>query len=133
MKCKGVFVEDYMKLGIRDYEVPEMAADQVLIKTMATGLCCWDSWLYRGVSAPGPYPYVMGHEGTGIVEKVGSLVKNLKPGDYVSSISGGAMAEYDVIDAKALIKLPNDILIYVDSDNRCLVNERKSVRKNINS
>lgn len=109
MKAKGLFVVDYMKLDVREYEVPEMKANQVLIKTMATGLCCWDSWLYRGVNAPGPYPYIIGHEGAGIVEAVGSEVTNFKPGDKVSSISGGVMGEYDVLDASALVKLPDDV------------------------
>lgn len=109
MKAKGVFVEDYMKLSIHEYEVPELHENQVLIKTMATGLCCWDSWLYRGVNAPGPYPYIMGHEGSGIVEKVGKLVTKFKPGDRVSSISGGVMGEYDVLNETALIKLTDDV------------------------
>ena len=60
MLAKGVFVEDYMKLGIREYDVPEPKADEVMIKTMACGLCCWDSWLIRGVNAPGPYPFIIG-------------------------------------------------------------------------
>ena len=83
MLAKGVFVEDYMKLSIREYDVPEPTATQVMIKTMACGLCCWDSWLYRGVNAPGPMPYIIGHEGVGVVEKVGNLVTSLKPGDKV--------------------------------------------------
>ena len=109
MKAKGLFVVDYMKLDVREYEVPEVKANQCLIKTMATGLCCWDSWLYRGVNAPGPYPYIIGHEGAGIVEAVGSEVTAFKPGDKVASISGGVMGEYDVLDASALVKLPDDL------------------------
>ena len=61
MKVNGVFVTDYMKLGVMENEIPdEPKADEVLIKTMACGVCCWDSWLYRGVNAPGPMPYVIG-------------------------------------------------------------------------
>ena len=35
MLAKGVFVEDYMKLSIREYDVPEPKAGEVMIKTMA--------------------------------------------------------------------------------------------------
>ena len=54
MLAKGVFVEDYMKLGIREVEVREPKAGEVMLKVMACGLCCWDSWLVRGVNSPGP-------------------------------------------------------------------------------
>ena len=33
MLAKGVFVEDYMKLSIREYDVPEPKAGEVMIKT----------------------------------------------------------------------------------------------------
>lgn len=110
MLAKGVFVEDYMKLSIREYDVPEPKANEVMIKVMACGLCCWDSWLYRGVNAPSPYPYIIGHEGVGIVEKVGELVTTLKPGDKVFCGSGtnDMMCEYATVPAAGLVKLPDD-------------------------
>ncbi len=110
MLAKGVFVEEYMKLSVREYDVPEPKAGEVMIKTMACGLCCWDSWLYRGVNAPGPYPYVIGHEGVGIVERVGDLVTNFKPGDKVFCGSGNneMMCEYATVPETGLVKLPDD-------------------------
>lgn len=111
MKVKGVFVTDYMKLGVMENEIPdEPKADEVLIKTMACGVCCWDSWLYRGVNAPGPMPYVIGHEGVGIVEKVGSLVTKFKKGDKVFAAYGGndMMCEYFINRADGIVKLPDD-------------------------
>lgn len=40
MVANGVYVTDYMKLGIMPHELPdEPAPDQVLVKTMACGLC----------------------------------------------------------------------------------------------
>ena len=56
MKAKGVFVEEYMKLALMDYDVPEVSHGMVRVKAKSCGVCCWDSWLYRGVNAPGPYP-----------------------------------------------------------------------------
>ncbi len=111
MKAKGVFVKDYMKLTISEQNVPEPKADEVMIKTMACGLCCWDSWLVRGVNAPGNYPYIIGHEGAGIVEKVGSMVTDLKPGDKVFCGSGNneMMCEYATVPAAGLVKLPDDV------------------------
>lgn len=111
MLVKGVFITDYMKLGIREFEIPdEPEADQVLVKTKSCGVCCWDSWLYRGVNAPGPMPYVIGHEGVGEIVKTGSLVKNLKPGDKVFAAYGGndMMAEYFINRGDGVVKLPDD-------------------------
>lgn len=110
MKSKGVFVTEYMKLGVMEHEVPEIKANEILVKTMACGVCCWDSWLYRGVNAPGPMPYVIGHEGVGIVEKVGSLVTNLKPGDKVFAAYGGndMMSQYFVNRADGVVRLPDN-------------------------
>lgn len=107
----GVFVTENMKLGIMQYDVQEPKANQVMIKTMACGLCCWDSWLYRGVNAPGPMPYIIGHEGAGIVEKVGSEVTDLKVGDKVFCALGSSemMCEYVTLDRSGVDKLPDDL------------------------
>ena len=128
MKTKSVFVKDYMKLTVMERELPEIKANEVLVKTMACGLCCWDSWLYRGVNAPGPMPYVMGHEGAGIVEQVGSLVTHVKPGDKVFCVTGGnsdAMSEYFINRADGVYKLPDDVTDWagvVYEPTSCVVN-----------
>ena len=77
MIANGVFVKEYMKLDIMPYDVREPKSHEVMVKAKACGVCCWDSWLYRGVNAPGPMPYIIGHEGVGIVYKVCSEVTSL--------------------------------------------------------
>ena len=112
MKVNGVYVKDYMKLDVMQHEIPnEPGPNEVLVKTMACGVCCWDSWLYRGVNAPGPYPYVIGREGAGIVEKVGSEVDNLKPGDKVFAAYGGndMMSEYFINRKDGVVKLSDEV------------------------
>ncbi|PWJ43887.1 Zn-dependent alcohol dehydrogenase [Sediminitomix flava] len=63
---------------IENIEVSEPKADEVLVKIKAAGLCHTDhdslSW---------GKPIVLGHEGAGVVEKVGSEVTNVKEGDSV--------------------------------------------------
>ncbi len=48
----------------------------------ATCVCGSDLWPYRGIDAP-RQPTPMGHEYCGIVEAVGSAVRNIKPGQFV--------------------------------------------------
>jgi len=58
--------------------VSDPQADEVLVKIKAAGLCHTD---YDSLNWG--KPIVMGHEGAGIVEKIGSAVKDLKVGDHV--------------------------------------------------
>lgn len=60
--------------------VPEIGDEEVLLKVMASGICGSDviEW-YRVPKAP----RVLGHEATGVIDKVGSKVTSLKVGDRV--------------------------------------------------
>jgi len=56
-------------------------ADAIL-RLSATCVCGSDLWPYRGIeSVEGPSP--IGHEYVGIVEEVGSQIRNLMPGQFV--------------------------------------------------
>lgn len=57
-------------------------ADEVLIAIKAVGVCHTDMVMRDG-HLPVPQPVVLGHEGSGIVEEVGSGVSGLAPGDHV--------------------------------------------------
>ena len=127
MIANGVFVKEYMKLDIMPYDVREPKSHEVMVKAKACGVCCWDSWLYRGVNAPGPMPYIIGHEGVGIVYKVGSEVTSLKVGDKVFCASGSneMMCEYLTVPEDCLVRLPDDTTDWakaVIEPNCCVVN-----------
>jgi aryl-alcohol dehydrogenase len=67
---------------LRDLELAEPAADELIVRVVASGICQTDVHGrddYFGI----PFPAVFGHEGAGLVERVGSAVKSLKPGDRV--------------------------------------------------
>ena len=53
-----------------------------IIRNSATCVCGSDLWPYRGIAAV-DQPIPMGHEYCGIVEEVGSAVRNIKPGQFV--------------------------------------------------
>ncbi len=56
--------------------------DEVLVKIAASGMCHTDLTV-RDQYYPTPLPAVLGHEGSGVVEKVGRSVNSVKPGDKV--------------------------------------------------
>lgn len=84
MKIKAAVVDKKgAKFDIRDdVELAEMQPDDLQVHMVATGICHSDEALRKGDAEIG-YPIILGHEGSGIVEKVGSEVKDFKPGDHV--------------------------------------------------
>ena len=67
---------------LEDLILSEIQEDEILIKMVASGICHSDDVLRTGTS-PYPLPVVLGHEGSGIVEKVGRQVTEFQPGDHV--------------------------------------------------
>ena len=69
-------------IEFQDKEIPSFGNTEVLVKIKAVGLCTWEQKYYKGI--PNSYPFVGGHEITGVVESVGSDVsQSLKKGDHV--------------------------------------------------
>jgi aryl-alcohol dehydrogenase len=72
--------------GTFDLETAHLALprdDEVLVRVVAAGLCHTDL-VVRDQVYPVPLPIVLGHEGAGIVEAVGSAVQKVAPGDHVA-------------------------------------------------
>jgi len=67
---------------IEDVELAEPKANEVLVKVVASGLCHTDHLLVCGLLGV-LHPVVLGHEGSGIVERVGDQVTDFAPGDRV--------------------------------------------------
>jgi aryl-alcohol dehydrogenase len=67
---------------IHDVAIDDLRADELLIRIVACGICHTDMAV-RDQQVPVPLPAVLGHEGSGIVEAVGSGVTVAKPGDRV--------------------------------------------------
>ena len=57
---------------------------EVLVRIVAAGVCHSDLSVVNGNRAR-PIPIVLGHEGAGVIEEVGSLVEDLAVGDHVAS------------------------------------------------
>jgi S-(hydroxymethyl)glutathione dehydrogenase / alcohol dehydrogenase len=69
-------------LQVEDVEIGLPGPHEVLIRTAATGVCHSDLHFIEG-SYRHPLPAVLGHEAAGVVERVGSEVRTVKPGDHV--------------------------------------------------
>ncbi len=70
------------QLSIETLELEEPRENEVLVKIVATGICHTDMVLRDTGAAAAPV--VLGHEGAGIVERVGAAVSGYQPGDRVA-------------------------------------------------
>lgn len=82
------------QFSVQDIPVPDLGPDDLLIRVKSCGICGSDTHLYETdhqgyiiFSGPVRLPCVIGHEYSGIVEKVGSNVSNFQAGDFVAAES----------------------------------------------
>ncbi len=68
-------------LSIEEVDLAEPGPGDVLVRVVATGLCQTDLTVLANPHLP--WPALFGHEGAGIVEKVGAGVTKVAPGDHV--------------------------------------------------
>ena len=72
----------HQPLTIEDVQIDNPKSHEVLIRTSAVGVCHSDLHYIDGFYTA-PFPCILGHESAGVVEKVGSEVRYVKPGDHV--------------------------------------------------
>src|SRR5437870_11443253 len=68
--------------AIQALELEDPRPDEVLVRVEAVGVCHTDL-VVRDQYYPTPLPAVLGHEGAGVVERVGERVTRIQPGDHV--------------------------------------------------
>lgn len=68
--------------SIETIEIEEPRENELLVKVVATGICQNDIKVRDGYLGT-PMPVVLGHEGAGVVEKVGAAITKVQPGDHV--------------------------------------------------
>jgi aryl-alcohol dehydrogenase len=72
----------YAPMSLETLELDEPRAGEILVRVVATGVCHTDM-VVRDRMLPTPQPVVLGHEGAGVVERVGEGVTKVAPGDHV--------------------------------------------------
>ena len=78
----AVLYEPNKPLEIETLQLDEPKEGEVLVRIAAAGVCYSDYHIMVGEWTM-PLPMVLGHEGAGVVEKVGPGVTRSKPGDHV--------------------------------------------------
>ena len=73
-------------LELETVELAEPKAGEVLVRLVACGVCHTDLFTASGADPSGYAPVVLGHEGAGIVERIGEGVSSVAPGDHVVTL-----------------------------------------------
>jgi L-iditol 2-dehydrogenase len=81
---KALVLREYMKLVYEDVPRPEVAADEVLVRVEACGICGSDVHGLDGSTGRRQPPLIMGHEAAGVVAEPGPSVTGWKSGDRVT-------------------------------------------------
>jgi S-(hydroxymethyl)glutathione dehydrogenase/alcohol dehydrogenase len=82
----AVLEEFGQPLVVQDVDLDEPRAGEVLVRLAACGVCHTDLYTASGADPSGYAPTVLGHEGAGIVERVGEGVTSVAPGDHVVTL-----------------------------------------------
>lgn len=84
---RAAVLEEFAEpLVVQEVELADPAPGEALVRLVACGVCHTDLYTASGVDPSGYAPTVLGHEGAGVVERVGEGVTSLSEGDHVVSL-----------------------------------------------
>jgi S-(hydroxymethyl)glutathione dehydrogenase/alcohol dehydrogenase len=87
MRIRAAVLEEFgAPLVVREVELAEPGRGEVLVRLVACGVCHTDLYTASGADPSGYSPCVLGHEGAGVVERVGEDVTLVAPGDHVVTL-----------------------------------------------
>jgi threonine dehydrogenase-like Zn-dependent dehydrogenase len=154
---KALYAASPNDYGLAERPKPTPAPGEVLVRVARAALCHTDVIIREGVAGHTVYPFIPGHEFSGVVEECGLGVKHLQPGDHVavhtiyacgeclacrsgdslscdyrdemgSSLDGG-FAEFCAVNARLLFKLPDHVSLPEGALLEPLANAVSAVRQ----
>ncbi len=76
-------LHDFNHLVLEDVPIPEPKLGQVVVRIKACGICATDVKAIKGIRRNVTFPFIPGHEPSGIVARIGPGVTHFKEGDAV--------------------------------------------------
>jgi S-(hydroxymethyl)glutathione dehydrogenase/alcohol dehydrogenase len=87
VRIRAAVLEEFgAPLVVQEIDLAEPRAGEVLVRLVACGVCHTDLYTASGADPSGYAPTVLGHEGAGVVERVGEGVESVRPGDHVVTL-----------------------------------------------
>ncbi|MDX2141633.1 MAG: NADP-dependent oxidoreductase [Chloroflexota bacterium] len=123
-KMRAIVIDQFggiEEMRLRQIPVPQVEAHEILLRVQVAGVGTWDPFEREGgyadaVPVPARFPYILGSEGAGIIQKIGSRVTEFAVGDRVYAVSflnpkGGFYAEYVAVDAQLVSRIPDHLTV----------------------
>jgi threonine dehydrogenase-like Zn-dependent dehydrogenase len=108
---KAAVIAASRTLEVISAPLPEPGANELRVRLEGCGVCAsslpvWDGreWFKYPIDAGSP-----GHEGWGVVDKVGDGVENVKEGERIAFLSNRAFAEYDLTKSDSFVRIPDQL------------------------
>jgi S-(hydroxymethyl)glutathione dehydrogenase / alcohol dehydrogenase len=87
MRMRAAVLERFGEpLVVQEVELADPGRGEALVRLVACGVCHTDLYTASGADPSGYAPCVLGHEGAGVVERVGEDVTLVAPGDHVVTL-----------------------------------------------
>jgi len=87
VRIRAAVLEEFgQPLAVQEVDLAEPRAGEALVRLVACGICHTDLYTASGADPTGYAPCVLGHEGAGVVERVGEGVTLVAPGDHVVTL-----------------------------------------------
>jgi 2-desacetyl-2-hydroxyethyl bacteriochlorophyllide A dehydrogenase len=106
---KAAVLQAPQKVSVEKIELPEPGKGEVRIRLEGSGVCAsnipvWEGrdWFDYPVTPGEP-----GHEGWGVIDKIGEGVTEWKTGDRVTALTYNAYATHDIAKGDSIVKLPD--------------------------
>jgi S-(hydroxymethyl)glutathione dehydrogenase / alcohol dehydrogenase len=87
MRMRAAVLEEFGRpLVVQEVELADPKPGEVLVRLVSCGVCHTDLYTASGADPSGYAPAVLGHEGAGVVERVGEGVTSVSEGDHVVTL-----------------------------------------------
>ena len=123
MKNQAMVMTDVRKFELQDVPMPKVGADEVGIAVKRIGICGSDMGFFDGKAFsifPDSLPFILGHEGAGVVYEVGENVKNLKVGDRVAMEPGVPCGKCEFCESGRYNLCPDVVFMATPPVNGCM-------------
>jgi threonine dehydrogenase-like Zn-dependent dehydrogenase len=114
-----VYFSEVGRTEIREEAVPDPGAGQVQVQSVANGICMFEVSIFNG-NEPSYLKRRVGHEGVGVVTRLGPAVTGFKEGDYVACSNWATVQNHDCNIAR-LSAPPADPATFLIEPAACIV------------
>jgi threonine dehydrogenase-like Zn-dependent dehydrogenase len=120
MKAQEIIFTGLRQAQIRPIVVDDPEPDEVQVRTLANGICMFEVSLFTGAEPTG-FPREVGHEGIGVIQKVGKRVTRFKEGDVVTCGKWRTVQNQPAWSARPIAPAPADPGTFLVEPANCVV------------